>query len=290
MPANALPALACDCHVHVIDPRHPMVPERAYTPGPAAVQDLRAHLARLGLARAVIVQPSVYGTDNQCLLESLAALPGAARGVAVADPQAGQAELRRLHLGGVRGLRINLESLGRSDPQAIAGALRQWAGRIAGLGWHLQVYASLDAIAQAAPLLAGLPVPIVLDHFAMIPAGTPLQDARVERVLEMAASGMAYVKLSASYRIAGGGQAQDQDQEQVAALARALLQANPARMLWASDWPHTNREPGKRPTEVSAYRRIAPSHLLREIHAWLPDAGLRRQVLADNPARLYDFG
>lgn len=290
MTAPQLAAGACDCHVHVVASQadYPMLADRPYTPGPASADALRAHLQRLGLAHAVIVQPSIYGADNRLLVDSLLALDGAARGVAVVDDDVADAELSRLHDAGVRGLRVNLESTGASDAATVSRALSAWAGRLAGQGWHLQVYASLDAIAAAAPVLARLPVPVVLDHFAMIPAALPLDDPRVRQVLALVGDGAAYVKLSASYRIS----ASPDDTEaatRVTALARALIACNPERALWASDWPHTNREPGKGRTEVSAYRDIPPERLLREIAAWLPDAALRRQVLAANPAALYGF-
>ncbi|MEN4919169.1 amidohydrolase family protein [Achromobacter spanius] len=290
MTAAPLPANACDCHVHVVAPQadHPMLADRHYTPGPASTADLQAHLDRLGLAHAVIVQPSIYGTDNALLVDSLLALDGAARGVAVVDDDVADTELARLHDAGVRGLRVNLESTGASDAATVSQALSAWAGRLAGQGWHLQVYASLDAIAAAAPALGRLPVPVVLDHFAMIPAHVSLDDPRVGQVLDLVGNGSAYVKLSASYRVCGNPDDPVQA-ARVTALARTIVGRNPERALWASDWPHTNREPGKRPTEVSAYRDVPAARLLGELDAWLPDADLRRQVLAANPAALYGF-
>ncbi|WP_256977482.1 amidohydrolase family protein [Bordetella genomosp. 10] len=284
--AAPLPAGACDCHVHVVgDPAaYPMLPDRPYTAGPATVADLRAHMARLGLARAVIVQPSFYGTDNRLLADSLAAMRGDGRGIAVLAEDVSDAALQELHEAGVRGVRVNLESVGASDPETVARAFGAWAGRLRGQGWHIQVYASLDAIAAAAPRLRGLGVPVVLDHFAMIPGRLPLDDARVRAVLDLVGGGAAYVKLSGSYRMDQGATA-----AQVAALARAFLDANPERAVWASDWPHTNRAPGKLPTEVSPYRDIDPRRLREEIDAWLPEAALREQVLVRNPSRLYGF-
>ncbi|WP_459615479.1 amidohydrolase family protein [Bordetella sp. 2513F-2] len=282
-----LAAGACDCHVHVIgEPaRYPMMPDRHYTPGPASPEALRAHLARVGASRAVIVQPSVYGTDNRCMLDALAALQGAARGVAVLDVAASDDALARLHAAGVRGVRVNLESVGASEPQAVARALQRWAGRLAGSGWHVQVYASAAALAAAAGVLRAMAVPVVLDHFAMIPVDTPLSEPGVREILGLVASGAAYVKLSAPYRI-GGGAGQD---HRVAELAHAFLRANPERVLWASDWPHTNREPGRLPTEVSAYRAIDAGDLRQAAAQWLADPDTRLQVLVENPQRLYGF-
>ncbi len=282
-----LPDGACDCHVHVIGPQtdYPMVADRHYTPGPAGVDALRLHMSKLGVQRALIVQPSVYGFDNRCLLESLKRLDGAGRGIAVLPTTVDDAELDALHRQGIRGLRVNLESAGVRDPELIAQELDYWTRRVAHLGWHIQVYASLDAVAGAAPDLAKLSAPIVLDHFAMIPAVTPLDDARVQAVMALVRSGIAYVKLSAPYRVDADASAA----RQVAALAQAFIQTNPKQILWGSDWPHTNRESGKAPHEVSAYRRLASAELISTLHACLPKPQQRQQVLVDNPVRLYGF-
>jgi predicted TIM-barrel fold metal-dependent hydrolase len=281
-----LPPGSCDCHVHVVGDcaAYPMVEDRPYTPAPAPHAALLEHLRRNGLQRAVLVQPSFYGTDNLCMLDSLAGLRGAGRGVAVVDDDIDDASLARLHAAGVRGLRVNVESTGVRDPRAIEAALLRWAQRIAPLGWHLQVYAAPAALAAIADVLRDLAVPVVLDHFAMVPATMPANDPVARRLLALVRSGNAYVKLSAPYRIDSGAAPQA-----VTALARTFLDAAPQRVLWGSDWPHTNREPGRLPHEVSRYRELDPGVLPAQLGAWLPDAVLRQQVLVDNPAHLYGF-
>jgi predicted TIM-barrel fold metal-dependent hydrolase len=263
-----------------------MVAERHYTPGPASVNELRDHLQRNSLQRTVIIQPSFYGTDNRCMLQALQDLQGAGRGVAVLDKSASDADLRALHTQGIRGLRLNVESSGDGDIQAISAALQYWAQRIAALGWHLQIYASLDALHALSSVLQNLSVPIVLDHFAMVLDATAHDDRRAQAVLSLVRSGRAYVKLSAPYRVKSSPTPKP---DAVAVLAARYLQANPERVLWGSDWPHTNREAGKAAHEVSAYRRLEPTVLQQGIHAWLPTAELRTQVLVYNPARLYGF-
>jgi predicted TIM-barrel fold metal-dependent hydrolase len=274
--------------VHVVGAAYdyPMVAERHYTPGPASVNDLRGHLARNGLQRTVIIQPSFYGNDNCCMLQALHDLQGAGRGIAVVDKDASDADLRALHTQGIRGLRLNVESSGDGDIQAISAALQYWAERIAALGWHLQIYASLDALYALSPVLQNLCVPVVLDHFAMVTEATAQDDARAQAVLSLVRSGRAYVKLSAPYRIQSSPTPKT---NAVADIAARYLQANPERVLWGSDWPHTNREAGKAAHQVSAFRQVEPTALQHGIHAWLPTAALRTQVLVDNPARLYDF-
>ena len=282
---SALPPGACDCHTHVVgDPvRYPMVGDRKYTPGPAPVAALQGHLRGLGLERVVIVQPSVYGTDNRCLLDSLVFFDGRARGVAVVDEGISPQALQALHAAGVRGLRINQESSGTTDAQGLVESLRRWAGRLQGLPWHLQVFASLDTVAQAAPHLPVLGLPVVLDHFAMVSPETSAGDPRLQALLGLLRTGAAYIKLSAPYRIGG-------DAAGVSRLARTFIETRPDRVLWASDWPHTDREPGKGPTEVSAYRTVPVAGLAAQFTDWAPDDAARQLLLVDNPARLYGFG
>ena len=259
-----MPQGACDCHVHVIGPRsdYPMIDERHYTPGLAFHADMMAHLAGKGLQRTVIVQPSVYGTDNRCMLESLDRMAGAGRGIAVVDNAADEAALRVLHARGVRGLRVNVESAGVRNAAAVGRALSQWAERIAPLGWHLQVYASLDTVAHAAPHLTKLPVPVVLDHFVMLPATTQ-HDPRALVVLGLLRTGRVAVKLSAPYRMDAAGAS---DARLVDAWAARFVKTAPDQVLWGSDWPHTNREPGKKAHEVSRYHEMPTDMLIDAIH------------------------
>src|SRR5205085_6732177 len=106
-----LPANACDCHVHVFEPaRFPYASWRAYTPPAAEVGRLQDLHGALGVERVVLVQPSVYGVDNDCMLDALHALgTDRARGVAVVDlATVSDTRLRALHAAGVRGARLNL--------------------------------------------------------------------------------------------------------------------------------------------------------------------------------------
>lgn len=274
-------AAAWDTHVHVIGDadRFPMVADRHYTPGPASVAQLEAHLARQGLGRAVIVQPSVYGFDNRCLLDALDQMQGRARGVAVPAPEVDLATLQAWHARGVRGVRINLESSGDAQAQVLAQALTHWAARLPAR-WHLQVYAPLQVVAQALALTGPLGLPLVLDHCALWHDAASASPA-ARQVTEWLARGELHIKLSASYRVPlPAGELQ--------ALVQSWLALRPDRLLWASDWPHTQREPGHERLQVSAYRSIAPQALQAERARWLPSAELQRLVLVDNPQRLYD--
>ena len=261
---------------------YPMVQARQYTPGPASVEQLQTHLSRQGLTRAVIVQPSVYGTNNQCLLDALAAMSGHARGVAVLDTSIDTSALRQLDAQGVRGIRLNLESSGEHNVTALQTALQHWAPRLADVGWHIQVYAPWTVTVACVHVMAQLPVPVVLDHFALWPDAACTSDEAI-RVLGLLAQGQIYIKLSGSYR------SPLKDAQALVMLSQRLLATRPDRLLWASDWPHTNREPGRSPHEVSRYRDISADTLRHERGQWLPTAAVQQQVLVDNPQQLYRF-
>lgn len=281
-----IPVGAWDCHVHVVGPRdaYPMLEDRQYTPGLATLDDLKAHLGRHGLSRAVIIQPSFYGVDNRCMLDTLERLDGAGRGIAVLPEDVSAEALKRLAHQGIRGIRVNLESAAVRDPSAIGAALSAWAARIAPLDWHIQIYAAPALIAAAAEQIAALPVTTVLDHFAMLPASTRENDDTLRAVLALLRHGSTYVKLSAPYRISPSPL---RHQAEVARLAQALYAANPDRIVWGTDWPHTNREEGVPPLEVSRYRDIPPAMLTQALLPWAPDAAVLQRILVTNPERLY---
>lgn len=284
----AMPQGACDSHVHVFDPdRFPYAPGRAYTPGPAPVADLRAHLAGLGLARCVVVQPSVHGTDNRGLLAALDALgPQVARGVAVIDPLGvTDAELARLHAAGVRALRVNFESGGTGPADRLA-AIRATAGRIAGSGMAVQIYADVATAAQAVQAVRD--VPLILDHYAGFKAGVDTAGPAFATLLRALAGGNVWVKLSAPYR-AGCATA---DCAELRPAAQAMIAAAPDRMVWASDWPHTGggADRARRgPAEIEPFRRIDDAADLRRLAQWVGDDARLDAILSTNPAALFGF-
>lgn len=281
----------CDCHVHVFDPaRFPYAASRTYTPGAAPVAALDAFRRRLGMSRSVLVQPSVYGTDNVCLVDALAALGAStARGVAVIDPgRVGDDELRSLHRAGVRGIRVNLESRGEKSATSAARAIAAVADRAAPHGFGVQIFADLPLVADLAAQLAESPVPVVLDHFAGAKAALGVGQPGFAALVDLLRAGAVWVKLSGVYRVSRAGPRYDD----VRAIAEALIAANPDRLVWASDWPHTGDIAGRRqraPGDVEPFQAIDDAAVLRLLSAWTGDRGLDRRILVDNPALLYGF-
>jgi predicted TIM-barrel fold metal-dependent hydrolase len=287
--AFEMPRQACDCHVHVFgDPaRYSYAANRTYTPGLAAPDDLLAHQRVLQLDRVVLVQASPYGSDNACTLEGLRRIGGQARAVAVIDEQIGDDALRQMHDAGVRGVRVNLETYGQSDPAVARQALQWTAQRVAPLGWHVQIFTNLAVIAALHKEMHALPTALVIDHFGRAVAAKGPAQAGFDALLALVAAGKAYVKLSAAHRLSSQPDCAD-----VAPLARALIAANSDRMLWGSDWPHTQGgKPGApRALEtIEPFRPIDDGGALNRLHQWARDRSELEKILVRNPARLYDF-
>ena len=272
-PSWRAPALACDCHFHIFGPydRFPLDPGRHYDPAAATIPAYLRVADALGLQRMVIVQPSVYGTDNACSLDAAARFGlDRARVVAVVDDGFDDAALRKLHAQGTRGVRFNAVS-GNGTPLDQLDAL---ARRIAPLGWHLQLYATGDLLPDLAPRLAALPVEVVVDHMGGVRSADGVDGAGFRALLRLLEGGRAWVKLC-GYRISSAGP----PFVDIAPFARALLQAAPERCVWGTDWPHPSLTAWM-PEDGALFDRLGE---------WAPTAEARQRVLVDNPARLYGF-
>lgn len=276
-PALALPAGACDAHCHIFGPfdRYPLPEDRSFTPPLATEPMLRALHARLGIARAVIVQSQGHGFDHRPLLDALRAGAGRYRGVALVRPGAPDAHIAALASAGVCGARVNfLPHLGGRPDLALVRVL---AARIRTFHWHLALHISGNDIVELAPFIRTLDLPVVIDHMARIdiaegagdggPASGALRD-----LLE---TGRIWVKLSGADRLSRTG-APFHD---ALPLAKSLAGHAPERVLWGSDWPHVNLR-GAPPGDADLVDLIADI---------VPDDAGRRRLLADNPAELFGF-
>jgi predicted TIM-barrel fold metal-dependent hydrolase len=284
---SAIPAGATDCHMHVFEARYPPSPNRTYTPGPAPLDHYRKVAAALRLSRAVVVQPSAYGTDNSCTLDAVAAIGASARAVVGIDPGIPDDELDRLHGRGARGVRINSASRGQRDFDEIAGLVTTTARRIDRLGWHVQIFIDLAVIEQLAGRLRALPVPIVIDHMGLAQAAQGRTQRGLAALCDLVASGRGWVKLSGAYRVS----VQEPGFADAGAIIRALIEANPDRCVWGTDWPHTGGHGHAQSAQAPPiiYRALDTAALLEQFVACAGDAAIVRKVLVDNPAELYGF-
>ncbi len=292
-PATAVnfdvPAGACDSHTHIFgDPeKFPFFAGRVYTPEPASPEEMAALHKSLHLERVVIVTPSVYGPDNSETLFGMKARGATARGVAVIDDKTPESELEAMKAAGVHGIRINLATGGVNDPAVARGRLQSAIDRAKGHDWHVQIYSNLPVLAALKNDLAQSPVPLVLDHFAGAQAALGVDQPGFVDIVELVKSGKVYVKISGAYRASKAAP----DYADVLPFAKALIAANPDRLVWGTDWPHPDAvtPPGKKPTDVTPLLQIDDGALLNLLAVWTPDAAIRQKILVTNPARLYGF-
>ncbi len=271
-PHSGMPDNACDCHVHIYDPAQSLAPDGAGRVMPeATLESYRTVQARLGLRRAVIVQPNAYGTDNTTILAAVAGLGDDARGVAIVTPATPADELVRLHRGGIRGARCHM--LG--TPLLSWADVETVAARIAPLGWHVQVQLDGRLLPDYDAVLRRLPCPVVIDHIGKFLEPVRPDHEAAQVLLRLLETGRHWLKLAAPYEVSRIGAP---DYADVSAIAMALIQGAPEHMLWASNWPHVGVD-------------VAPDDqsLLDLLFVWTKDEEVSRRILVSNPARLYGF-
>jgi predicted TIM-barrel fold metal-dependent hydrolase len=262
-----------DCHAHVFGPydRYPLAPDRSYTPPEATAQAYQVRLAQLGCAHGVLVHPSAYGTDFSLLLDTLDAHP-TWRGVVVLRADTTW-NLRALRDRGVRGVRFSHRSGAGANFAGSASVddLVALAPRLADAGLHAELWTDTRVLPAVAHTLAELPVPVVIDHMGGFEATQGAADPGFGTLLRLVEGGRTWVKLCAYRNLLGVA-----DVEVGRPFHRALLAANPDRLVWGSDWPHLRVEPQP---DAHAW--------LQRLHAWTADPALVDRILGHNPAALY---
>jgi predicted TIM-barrel fold metal-dependent hydrolase len=269
----AIPHGACDCHAHVVsaDERYPLVDNRSYTPPPAPEEDYLAMLDGTGMDRGVLIQISVYGTDNRYMLDVLSRHPRRLRGIVVVDADIAEQELLRLHALGVRGIRLNVLFGGGIG----MAALERLADKIAPLGWHVQLLLDARHLPELLPRITKLAAPVVVDHMGHMPAELGVEHPGFQALLSLVRDHGGWAKLSGAYRI----DAEQPAYPHAARFAEALIAAAPQQLVYGSDWPH-----------VAVPHAMPNTGRMRNlIGEWIDDDALRRLILVDNPARLYGF-
>ncbi len=261
---------AVDCHFHILDAAFPTVPNPAVRNMTADVAQYRTFAAGIGIGRGVLVQPSLYGTDNQLTLRALEALGRDYRAVTVIDESVAPSTLRAWDRLGVRGVRFNQVQAGATDMAMMPVIARM----IADLGWHIQLHMKADAMAAHEAMLRALPVSLVLDHGGRVDLGDPARPG-LDTVLRLLGTGGTWVKLSGPYQDSVSGPPGFEDAIE---LGRRLASENEDRLVWGSDWPH-----------VTETVPPAGDALVDVLVTSLGDPVLLRKVAVDNPAALYAF-
>ena len=276
-PAIELPKGATDCHAHILGPSSQFAysPERIYTPPDCSLPSYRDMLNTLGVARAVLVQPSVYGTDNAVLLRALGEGGSAFRGVAVVDWSIDDAALHAMQTAGVRGVRVNVVDVQPGKNAFPLEQLTTLARRVAPLGWHMEFLLHVDQFPTLDDMLENFPVDVVFGHLGYMSTGHGQHAAGFRALRRLLSRGRAWVKLTGPYRISTGAM----PHADVTPFAHTLLATAPDKIVWGTDWPHV------------MVKAAMPNDgdIADLLSTWIPDEELRRKVLVDNPARLYGF-
>lgn len=271
------PPGTCDTHFHVYGPPHvfPFVEERLYTPPAAPIEHWLLVSQAVGIERGILVQPNVHGYVTDVTIDAIEKADGRLRGMIRADPDLTPEAAKALHDKGVRGIRFNFArhlngAVDRARYERIVHV-------VAPLGWVVDLHIDADLMVENAEMISWTPAPVLIDHFGRID-GTRGTDQPAYRTLyDLLGESHIWVKVSGADRLMANGATY----EQVVPLARAVIARAPDRVVWGTDWPHSNvYEPGKTPND---------GDLMNMLLDFAPDEAQRTKVLAENPAKLFGF-
>ncbi|KAF2020855.1 hypothetical protein BU24DRAFT_469646 [Aaosphaeria arxii CBS 175.79] len=278
-----MPNNAWDCHMHVTSPEYPLASNAAYTPSLHNLQHAMSFEKTIGISNIVLVQPSIYGNDNSCLLDALKALgPAQGRGVVEVDPDTIElSTLEEWHQLGVRGVRLNLKSRDAQFTEAaLEDTLKRYAAVVKPLDWVLELFIGMEALPILERVAGDLGVRLCLAHFGApkLPnpgkATYPLDPYELtgfDSLVRLLQGGNTWLKLSAAYRF-------DTDSEMrgVEAVAYELLKKAGSQIVFASDWPHTR------------FDGLDVRPFVDRCLQWTEAAGLTEEVFCRNAQVLWD--
>jgi len=277
-PAFDVPEGACDTHVHMLAAPQEFPLWKGRVEDPATGRNYadwialyRAHLAQLGMTRGVIVHSIFYGTDNSITVETIRQMGNGFKGIGLVTDDATDTELDALVDAGIVGVRLNY----------VHGGVLSWDGvkamapRLAERGLHVQMLMNTHKhMAEIADDVAALGVDVCFDHIGWPDLAAGPEEPGFQTLLRLLAEGHAWIKISGIYRLCDAPF--DVSDDHVA----ALVNANPDRCLWGSDWPHIMLADAKTPDSgvlLNAFGRV------------VTDSATRKQILVTNPQKLYKF-
>lgn len=274
----AVPPGAIDSHAHIFGPesQYPYSQARGYTPPEANLDAyLALHKALGGIERAVLTQPSVYGTDNSCMLDAVDKMNGRFLAIAAVDGDVTDHQLEVLHARGVRGVRVNMVDKGGMPFDGI-GAVRRFTERIKDLGWHLEVLIHVHEFEDLRATMNSMAVDVSVGHLGYMKTDHDIDHPGFQAFLDLLRDGNCWVKLTGTYRITTLSRTPYHD---ITLYAKALIEANEDRVVWGTDWPHPS------------YHGIMPNDgtLMDQLADWAPYEAVRKKILVDNAEKLYGF-
>lgn len=277
-PTVKAPAGACDTHAHIFPVAHESrySAGRGYTPPVASLESFLELHDVLGIERAVLTQPSVYGVDNTAILEAVEQYPERMRAVAAVGNDVSDKELEALNASGVRGVRVNVADKGGMPFDDMEDVCR-FTQRIRDFGWHLELLLHAQDFPQLRKDFEASAVDIVIGHLGYMKTSHGIDNPGFVEMLAMVKEGRCWAKLTGSYRITTCDSTPYPD---VIPFAQKLIEANPSRVIWGSDWPH--------PTFYGAMPN--DGYLFDQLGPWTDNnQAMIDRILVDNPKTLYGF-
>jgi 2-pyrone-4,6-dicarboxylate lactonase len=272
------PPGTCDTHFHVFGPPHlfPYVENRRYTPPAAPIEHFFGMAAVVGIGRGIMVQPQVHCWDSVSTLDAIAKGDGRLLGMIHANPDFTEADHRRLHAGGVRGVRLNcVERNGGSFDES---RLERVISQVAALGWPIDLHIEADFLLRHADVVRRIPLPVIIDHFGNVRSREGMDEPAFKVLHDLLGEPHVWLKISGADRLMSRGGRY----EEIVPLAQALIARAPERIIWGTDWPHSNIfKHGAMPND---------GDLMSMVLDYAPEETVRRKILVDNPARLFGFG
>ncbi|CDF92167.1 MULTISPECIES: amidohydrolase [unclassified Pseudomonas] len=269
------PITGIDSHAHVFSRELALAAERRYTPDyDATLGQYLHHLQAHGLSHGVLVQPSFLGTDNSYLLAALQQAPQQLRGVVVLEPGISRAVMEGMARLGVVGVRLNL--MGKDLPDFRDAAWRDFFGHLVALDWHVELHRNLADLPGLIRQLMPFGIRLVIDHFGRADSRLGIEQTGFTELLELGLSGQLWMKVSGIYRLAGT----DHENLEFARASLALLAQSfgPRRLVWGSDWPHTQHE-----------RSVGFETVMGQLRALGCSASLMKALMVQAPQALFGF-
>ena len=268
------PPLACDAHCHIFGPaaKFPYDPKASYHPPDSPFEGLQKLHSILGFERAVIVHASCHGPDMRATLDGIARSGGKYRGTAIIDESYSDKDFQKMQDGGIRGVRFNfVQHLGGRPDMAF---FHRTVARLKEMGWHLILHLDSKDLVEFRDTFMTIPVPMVIDHMGRVVAAQGLEQEPFKVLLSFLKNQNTWVKICGAERVSSKGPPFDD----AVPFAQALIEAAPDRILWGTDWPHPNV-------------KVMPNDgdLVDLFPLMAPTPTLQRQILVENPARLYGF-
>ncbi|GAA5916539.1 hypothetical protein JCM6882_003576 [Rhodosporidiobolus microsporus] len=308
---RVFPPGSWDTHQHIFDlDKFPLAATRHFTPDFASLEQLTAFHHALGIDHAGLAHGLSFGSDISSLEYYLDHFEGTGRAYGVINLETiTDEELQRLTDKGIAGIRIDFHfHKCQHDVELQKRWIKAYSERVAKFGWGIQVYSPHPEFwEELTPIALSAPTPIVLDHFgglrtrsfveylarddpsALSSASSfsDLSQPGLSAIKSLLRSGKLYLKLSAPYRVS-----EDPSYADLEPLVKDLVAANPDRILYGSDWPHTqpfHRRPKEiRVEDTEPFVDFDDRSWAVKLKSWMSEEDFHK-MMVENPRRLFKY-